>query len=71
MARPSIPYVSVERAPVDGGCPECGAQALARYPVVGEAGWEIVVKCQRCLASIERRRWNRLGPYELLVDRLG
>ncbi|HTX07879.1 MAG TPA: hypothetical protein VME22_04650 [Solirubrobacteraceae bacterium] len=71
MARPSTPYVSVEREPVEGTCPECGAAALARYPVVGETGWQIVVKCQRCLASVGRERWNRLGPYTLLVDELG
>lgn len=68
MPRPETPFVSVTREPVDGHCPECGASALSRYPVVGEHGWAMVTKCQRCLYSVERERWNRLGPYSLLVD---
>ena len=59
---------SVEREPVDGACPECGAQSLARYPVVAEHGWEMVTKCQSCLCSVQRERWNRLGHVSLLVD---
>lgn len=70
MARPQTQFVTVDREPAAGACPECGAERLARYPVVGERGWEMVVKCQECLASVERERWNRLGPYSLLVDRL-
>jgi hypothetical protein len=54
--------VHVEKEPVDGACPECGAEALRRYPVVSEHGWEIVTKCQTCLYSVERTKWNRLGP---------
>jgi len=59
---------TVEREPVEGLCPECGAQHLARYPVVSEHGWEIVTKCQACLFSLEREPWNRLGYVSLLVD---
>jgi uncharacterized Zn finger protein len=62
--------VSVTKEPVPGSCPECGAQELARYPVVGEHGWEIVTKCRSCLCSVTRERWGRLGPYSLLVDLL-
>ena len=52
---------SVLREPVDGSCPGCGADQLARYPVLATGGWFVVVKCQRCLRSLERTRWNRLG----------
>lgn len=70
MARPQTPFVSVDREPVGGHCPQCGAEDLRRYPVVGERGWEIVVKCQACLYAVERDRWGRLGPFSLLVDAL-
>jgi hypothetical protein len=60
--RPSEPFVFVEREPVEGTCPECGADGLRRYPVLSENGWEIAVKCQTCLCSVERTKWNRLGP---------
>lgn len=66
--RPSAPTVSVQREPVSGSCPQCGAEDLARYPVVSERGWEIAVKCQRCLASVEREPGNRLGPVTLLSE---
>jgi hypothetical protein len=68
--RPETPTVSVEREPVSGTCPECGAEDLARYPVISEKGWEIAVKCQSCLASVKREPWNRLGPVVLLADSL-
>jgi hypothetical protein len=70
VTRPESQFVSVDRTPVGGACPECGAHDLARYPVVGERGWEMVTKCQACLCATERERWNRLGPFSLLVDRL-
>jgi vanillate/4-hydroxybenzoate decarboxylase subunit D len=70
VARPETPFVSVIKEPVAGSCTECGAEALARYPVVGEHGWAIVTKCQSCLHSVKRERWDRLGPYKLLVDSL-
>lgn len=68
--RPETPTVSVERERVTGTCPECGAEDLARYPVVSEKGWEIATKCQSCLASVAREPWNRLGPIVLLTDGL-
>lgn len=61
--RPSEPFVTVEREPVEGTCPECGASDLRKYPVLSENGWEIAVKCQACLCSVERTKWNLLGPY--------
>jgi vanillate/4-hydroxybenzoate decarboxylase subunit D len=70
VSRPDTPFVSVSREPAAGVCPECGAADLLRYPVVGERGWEMVVKCQACLLSIDRERWNRLGPHALLVDQM-
>jgi hypothetical protein len=60
----------LEREPVDGTCSSCAAQELRRYPVHSEGGWFIVVKCQRCLHSLERRRWDRHGPLQLLSDTL-
>ena len=68
--RPATLTVSVEREPVSGTCPGCGAEDLARYPVISEKGWEIVVKCQSCLVSVSREPWNRLGPVVLLTDSL-
>ena len=68
--RPSTPTVSVEREPVSGTCPECGAEDLARYPVISEKGWEIVTKCQACLVSVDRQQGNRLGPITLLTESL-
>lgn len=62
FARPHEQFVHVEREPVEGECPECGATDLRRYPVVSENGWEIATKCQVCLCSVERTKWNRLGP---------
>lgn len=68
--RPEEPYVRVERERVDGACPGCGHQALARYPVVSEHGWELVTKCQDCLCSVAREPWHRLGHVTLLSDAL-
>jgi hypothetical protein len=65
-----VPPVAVERVAVEGSCPECGSPRLQAYPVVGEIGWEEVVKCQGCLHSVSRTPWRRLGPLELLVDLL-
>ena len=53
--------VSVEKVPVPGACPECGAEALRRYPALSAGGWFLVTKCQDCLASVERTPWKRLG----------
>ena len=54
-------HLSVERQPVEGACPSCGAQALASYRVLGEGGLWDVVKCQECLTSVSRERAPRLG----------
>lgn len=53
--------VFVEKAPVAGACPECGAHALMRYPALSAGGWFQVTKCQDCLASVDRTPWKRLG----------
>ncbi|MBZ5790574.1 hypothetical protein K8353_10670 [Burkholderia contaminans] len=61
----------LERTPVDGACPACGATMLARYPVHSEGGWFDVIKCQACLHSIRREPASRLGPaLRLLSDTL-
>jgi hypothetical protein len=51
----------VQRTPVPGACPQCGEEDLAEYPVLSTGGWFLVVKCQRCLASLRRVPWHRLG----------
>ena len=60
----------VPREPVEGTCPECGASALKRYPVLSEGGWFMAVKCQECLCSVSREPWHRLGSVRLLEDSL-
>ena len=61
VPRPEQTHLSVEREPVAGACPACGAQALASYRVLGEGGLWDVVKCQECLTSVSRERAPRLG----------
>lgn len=62
--------LTVERVPVAGSCPACGASDLKRYPVVSEGGWLLVTKCQRCLTSLERTRESLLGEYVPLSETL-
>lgn len=64
------PPLDVERKPVEGSCPRCGAEDLRSYPVNSEGGWFNVVKCQNCLLSVSRERGPRLGPIQLLSDLL-
>jgi hypothetical protein len=59
-----------EKVSVAGTCPECGGEELAQYPVLAVGGWFQVVKCQRCLCSVSRVPWNRLGWIELPEDAL-
>jgi hypothetical protein len=56
------------REHVAGGCPECGVEAIERYPVLSEGGWFMVVKCSRCLHSLSRDKWHRLGNVQLMTD---
>jgi len=46
--RPEAERLSVERTPVEGSCPECGSELIARYPVANYLGPRIVTKCQAC-----------------------
>jgi hypothetical protein len=64
--RPQEPYVTVERAPVDGACAACGAEDLAEYPVLSEGGWWQVRKCQRCLHLASREPGPMFGSYRPL-----
>ena len=68
--RPEALHLAVERQAAEGTCPECGANELADYRVVGEGGWWDVRKCQRCLASVKRERAPRFGSYEPLGLRI-
>jgi hypothetical protein len=55
---------------VEGRCASCGREDLKRYPVLSEGGWFMAVKCQACLASSSRERWNRLGHVVRMEDLL-
>lgn len=68
--RPDEKRLYVERVPVEGACPECGAGRLASYPVLAEHGWVDVVKCQECLHSVSREPGPLLGPIQLLSETL-
>jgi hypothetical protein len=68
--RPAEPTLSVHRESVDGTCPNCGAEKLQAYPVLSEAGWFDVVKCAECLTDVRRTPGPKLGPIELLSDRI-
>ena len=56
-------HLSVERTPVEGSCPNCGADALAEYRVLSEGGWWDVRKCAACLHSVSRTPGPLLGTY--------
>jgi vanillate/4-hydroxybenzoate decarboxylase subunit D len=56
---------------VAGSCPDCGAEELRQYPVLSAGGWFVVVKCQRCLFSVSRTPWHRLGWVRLQEDAEG
>jgi predicted RNA-binding Zn-ribbon protein involved in translation (DUF1610 family) len=68
FARPKETHLTAEKTPVDGTCPECGAEELRRYPVMSEGGWFEVVKCQSCLHSVSREPWHLLGHIQMLSD---
>lgn len=70
FARPTELTLSVDREAIDGTCPACGASRLARYPVVAEHGWTMVVKCQSCLHSVTRTPHAPLGSIRLLSEML-
>jgi hypothetical protein len=73
MAHPADgqpPAPRVDREPVVGSCPRCGAAALQAYPVLSEGGWFHVTKCAVCLHSVSRERWTLLGPVRLTSDGL-
>lgn len=54
--RPETDRVYVERVPVEGACPACGAAELARYPVANFLGPRMVVKCQQCFYHVSVTR---------------
>ena len=68
FSRPTDPAPQQVREPVAGACAECGAEQLMSYPVLSEGGWFMVVKCQRCLHSMRREKWRRLGFVDLITD---
>lgn len=59
-----------EKVPISGTCPECANEELCQYPVLAMGGWFEVVKCQRCLCSVSRVPWTRLGWITLPEDAL-
>ena len=57
------------RDKVTGICSECGSEEIAAYRVLTDGGWWEVVKCQKCLFSIDRKRSkNQYAPCRLLWD---
>lgn len=70
VLRPQEPYQYVQRADVDGTCPECGGNEIKAYPVLSEGGWWKVKKCQHCLNSLERKRWGLFGSMTTLTETL-
>jgi hypothetical protein len=76
FSRSESPHLYVERVPVDGACPACGAESLADYRVLSEGGWWDVRKCTTCLNSVSRTRGPLLGSYvplglRIMGDRSG
>jgi len=63
FARSEALTLELERRPADEACPECGAEALAAYPVMSDGGRWQVANCQKCLASVERVDGPRLGSH--------
>jgi hypothetical protein len=61
--RPGERHLFAERRHVEGSCPECGAEKLAEYRVLGDGGWFDVRKCQACLASASREPAPPFGSY--------
>lgn len=61
----------LDREHVSGPCPSCGSESLRRYPVLTSAGWFVSVKCTRCLHTIDRVPWRRLGWVLLGEDEEG
>lgn len=72
--RPAEAHLFVERTPVEGVCPECGAAELAEYRVLADGGWWDVRKCQACLASVSREpapMFNSYVPLGLQIAKGG
>ncbi len=61
--RPRSERLHVERPEVQASCPECGSSDVRRYRVLSEGGWWTAVKCQDCLASLERTPAPPLGSF--------
>jgi vanillate/4-hydroxybenzoate decarboxylase subunit D len=68
--RPTTATVSVDKENVSGTCAECNSTMLARYRVLSEGGWWNVVKCQHCLASVQREPGPLFGAYQPLTTLL-
>ncbi|MGD9986381.1 hypothetical protein [Pseudonocardia sp.] len=76
---PSVaPGLSVEREDVSEdelrelGVDTSGASAsdFKRYPVLSEGGWYIVIKNQKTMETVHRKKWTLLGPIKLVTDGL-
>jgi hypothetical protein len=57
--RPKQQYISVQRTPVEGTCPDCGGSDIKRYPAFTARGPRFVHKCQACLALVREEGPNR------------
>ncbi|GLI26520.1 hypothetical protein ARHIZOSPH14_07620 [Agromyces rhizosphaerae] len=61
--RPANERLHVDRVPLGRTCPECGGADVRTYRVLSEGGWWQAVKCQDCLASLEREPSPALGSF--------
>jgi transposase-like protein len=68
--RPKELFVSQKKECVSGDCPACAKSNIKKYPVLSDQGWFLVIKCQNCLFSLSREKWNRLGYISLETDHL-
>jgi hypothetical protein len=56
FAPPSEPTLVLQRAQVEGDCPECGGSDVRQYPIANHLGPRIVTKCQDCMHVVEMRK---------------
>ena len=64
--RPEEQYRFVERKRVNGKCPECGSDNIARYPIMHHMGPRMATKCQDCLYTLKLeypKREDHWPPY--------
>lgn len=56
--RPEERYLTVEKRPSSGTCPECGGEDIRRYAAFTARGPRFVHKCQACFALLREEGPN-------------